>query len=108
MIGSSTFAEEEKDVVCGDDGGGVFFMPICTSLINCLIKLFLLFRFIFNRYFSVTRPLTYRARRTPRRAGIMIAAAWIISLVMWPPWIYAWPYIEGIRTVPEGKKEKKH
>lgn len=57
----------------------------------------------YNRYFSVTRPLTYRARRTPRRAGIMIAAAWVISLVLWPPWIYAWPYIEGDRKVPEGK-----
>lgn len=32
----------------------------------------------------------------------MIAAAWVISLVLWPPWIYAWPYIEGDRKVPEG------
>jgi hypothetical protein len=32
----------------------------------------------------------------------MIAAAWVISLVLWPPWIYSWPYIEGIRKVPEG------
>jgi len=22
-------------------------------------------------------------------------------LLLWPPWIYAWPYIEGERTVPE-------
>jgi hypothetical protein len=36
----------------------------------------------------------------------MIAAAWVISLVLWPPWIYAWPYIEGDRKVPEGKKPK--
>lgn len=35
----------------------------------------------------------------------MIAAAWVISLVLWPPWIYAWPYIEGDRKVPEGKSE---
>jgi len=29
------------------------------------------------------------------------AAAWIISLGLWPPWIYLWPIIEGRRTVPE-------
>lgn len=54
----------------------------------------------FDRYFSVTRPLTYRAMRTTCKAGIMIALAWGVSLVLWPPWIYAWPYIEGQRTVP--------
>lgn len=27
-------------------------------------------------------------------------SAWGISLLLWPPWIYAWPYIEGQRTVP--------
>ncbi|XP_046631032.1 muscarinic acetylcholine receptor DM1-like isoform X2 [Daphnia pulicaria] len=67
-----------------------------ASVLNLLI-------ISFDRYFSVTRPLTYRARRTPRRAGVMIAAAWVISLVLWPPWIYAWPYIEGDRKVPEDK-----
>ena len=30
----------------------------------------------------------------------MIFAAWGISAVMWPPWIIAWPYFEGERTVP--------
>ncbi len=30
----------------------------------------------------------------------MIFAAWGVSAVMWPPWIIAWPYIEGRRTVP--------
>uniref|UniRef100_T1GBU3 G-protein coupled receptors family 1 profile domain-containing protein n=1 Tax=Megaselia scalaris TaxID=36166 RepID=T1GBU3_MEGSC len=51
----------------------------------------------------VTRPLTYRAKRTTKRATAMIAAAWIISLILWPPWIYSWPYIEGKRTVPENE-----
>jgi muscarinic acetylcholine receptor M3 len=27
--------------------------------------------------------------------------AWGISLLLWPPWIYSWPYIEGERTVPD-------
>ncbi|XP_041350748.1 muscarinic acetylcholine receptor M3-like [Gigantopelta aegis] len=55
----------------------------------------------FDRYLSVTRPLTYRANRTSRRAGIMICCAWIISAILWTPWIFAWPYIEGKRTVPK-------
>ncbi|XP_017798015.1 PREDICTED: muscarinic acetylcholine receptor DM1 [Habropoda laboriosa] len=64
-----------------------------ASVLNLLI-------ISFDRYFSVTRPLTYRAKRTTSKAAIMIACAWGISLVLWPPWIYAWPYIEGQRTVP--------
>ena len=57
----------------------------------------------FDRYFSVTRPLTYRARRTPRRAAIMISSAWIVSILMWTPWIFSWPFIEGKRSIPEGE-----
>ncbi|KAK0087212.1 hypothetical protein PV325_001581 [Microctonus aethiopoides] len=65
-----------------------------ASVLNLLI-------ISFDRYFSVTRPLTYRAKRTPHKAGAMIACAWGISVLLWPPWIYAWPYIEGKRTVPD-------
>ena len=49
----------------------------------------------FDRYFSVTRPLTYRARRTTRKAAMMIASAWLVSAFVWLPSILAWPYIEG-------------
>lgn len=59
----------------------------------------------FDRYFSVTRPLTYRAKRTRRRAAMMIAFAWLVSILLWPPWIFAWPYIEGKRTVEPGQCE---
>ena len=55
----------------------------------------------FDRYLSVTRPLTYRAKRTPKRAAIMIGTAWTISVFLWTPWIWSWPHIEGRRTVPE-------
>ncbi|XP_046670440.1 muscarinic acetylcholine receptor DM1 isoform X2 [Homalodisca vitripennis] len=65
-----------------------------ASVLNLLI-------ISFDRYFSVTRPLTYRAKRTTNRAAFMIGCAWGISLLLWPPWIYAWPYIEGMRTVPD-------
>ncbi|XP_072277516.1 muscarinic acetylcholine receptor M1 [Pyxicephalus adspersus] len=56
----------------------------------------------FDRYFSITRPLTYRAKRTPRRAAIMIGLAWIISFILWAPAILCWQYIVGERTVEPG------
>ncbi|KAL4640978.1 muscarinic acetylcholine receptor M3-like [Arapaima gigas] len=54
----------------------------------------------FDRYFSITRPLTYRAKRTTKRAGIMIGLAWLISFVLWAPAILFWQYFVGERTVP--------
>ncbi|KAM8877066.1 muscarinic acetylcholine receptor M1 [Synchiropus picturatus] len=53
----------------------------------------------FDRYFSVTRPLTYRAKRTTKRAMTMISLAWSISFILWAPAILFWQYIVGERTV---------
>lgn len=55
----------------------------------------------FDRYLSVTRPLTYRAKRTTKKVLIMICMSWVISALLWTPWIFAWPYLEGKRTVPK-------
>ncbi|XP_030638340.1 muscarinic acetylcholine receptor M1 [Chanos chanos] len=49
----------------------------------------------FDRYFSVTRPLTYRAKRTTKRAAVMIALAWVVSFVLWGPAILFWPHVVG-------------
>ena len=53
----------------------------------------------FDRYFSITRPLTYRAKRTPKRAAVMIGLAWLVSFVLWAPPILCWQYFVGERTV---------
>uniref|UniRef100_S4R650 Muscarinic acetylcholine receptor n=1 Tax=Petromyzon marinus TaxID=7757 RepID=S4R650_PETMA len=55
----------------------------------------------FDRYFSITRPLKYKAKRTKRRASIMIGLAWAVSLVLWAPAILFWQHMVGKRTVPQ-------
>lgn len=60
----------------------------------------------FDRYLSLTRPLSYRVRRTSRKASVAIVIAWVVSAALWSPWILAWPYFDGERTVPRDRVRK--
>ncbi|XP_063060253.1 muscarinic acetylcholine receptor M1 [Engraulis encrasicolus] len=59
----------------------------------------------FDRYFSVTRPLTYRAKRTPKRAVVMIGLAWSVSFLLWGPAILFWPYMVGRPPAPSSSSD---
>ena len=57
---------------------------LCTASICsiCLISL--------DRYWSITRAMTYPRQRTPRRAALMIAAVWFLSAVICVPPLIGW------------------
>uniref|UniRef100_A0AC35UHB3 G_PROTEIN_RECEP_F1_2 domain-containing protein n=1 Tax=Rhabditophanes sp. KR3021 TaxID=114890 RepID=A0AC35UHB3_9BILA len=57
----------------------------------------------FDRYFSVTRPLSYRPQRTTRKALMVIAFTYVFSAIMWPGFIIAYPYIEGKFSAEPGR-----
>jgi len=57
---------------------------LCTaSILNlCLISL--------DRYWSITRAISYLRKRTPRRAALMISVVWIASGVICFPPLAGW------------------
>ncbi len=57
----------------------------------------------FDRYFCVTRPLSYPTKRTARWAGVMIAAAWLQSLLLWAPAILLWQAGRDRSKISEGQ-----
>ena len=52
------------------------------------------------RYLSVNFPIKYRNKRKLIHVKIAMASTWIISTILWAPWVLFWQYITGKRTVP--------
>ncbi|XP_020389138.2 muscarinic acetylcholine receptor M2-like [Rhincodon typus] len=57
----------------------------------------------FDRYFCVTKPLSYPMKRTTKMAGMVIAAVWLLSFLLWAPAILFWQLVVGERAVQEGE-----
>ena len=57
----------------------------------------------FDRYFSITRPLTYRVNRTTKKVTFFIGLSWAISVLMWSPFIISWPFILGNRVIKDNE-----
>ncbi|KAL3079735.1 hypothetical protein niasHS_014017 [Heterodera schachtii] len=56
---------------------------VTASILHiCIISL--------DRYWSVTQPLSYPAKRTPRRISVMIGVAWMVSLLICFPPLLGW------------------
>merc|ERR1712110_105926 len=65
-----------------------------TSVMNLLI-------ICIDRYLSVSYPVKYRNKRKVIHAKLAMLFAWVVSFILWAPWIIGWQFIVQKRTVPE-------
>ena len=56
-----------------------------------------------DRYLSVTFPVKYRNKRKVLHAKLAMLFAWVVSFVLWAPWIIGWQYIVKL----QGRKSMK-
>ncbi|XP_052819010.1 muscarinic acetylcholine receptor M4-like isoform X2 [Mya arenaria] len=50
-----------------------------------------------DRYLAFALPFRYRQIRNKRLLLLMIAGAWVFSLLFSVPWVYVWPYTQNVR-----------
>ena len=75
---------------------------LVVDYVCCQASVFHLLIICFDRYLSLTKPLTYRSKRTASKVYLAIFLAWLIAFVQWAPWIVSYPYLIGERTVAKG------
>lgn len=61
-----------------------------SDLIMCTASILNLCMISIDRYFVITRPFQYAIKRTPKRMGLMIAAVWVLALLISIPPLFGW------------------
>ncbi|XP_067856961.1 histamine H3 receptor-like [Heptranchias perlo] len=71
---------------------------LCTSSVFNIVLI------SYDRFLSVTRPVTYRAKQGKRRnAAVKMMLIWLTAFLLYGPAITAWEHIIGRSIVPEGE-----
>ena len=68
-------------------------MWLTVDYVTCTASIFNLFILSLDRYWSISSPLKYMKKRTPRRAMLMISLAWCLSC-SWIVPVWGWHYFE--------------
>ena len=74
---------------------------LVLDYVCCQASVIHLIMICIDRYLSLTRPFSYRVKRTKNKLRIAICLAWLIAFMQWAPWIISYPAIVGKNTVPE-------
>ncbi|XP_067904672.1 histamine H3 receptor-like [Heterodontus francisci] len=75
---------------------------LVINYLLCTASVFNVVLISYDRFISVTRPVSYRAQQGNRRnAAVKMMVAWLTAFLLFGPAITAWEYIIGRRIVPE-------
>ncbi|ESO12973.1 hypothetical protein HELRODRAFT_136402, partial [Helobdella robusta] len=64
-----------------------------------------LFAISLDRYFSITRPLTYRVNRTTKKIIFALLITWLVPFLVTAPWIWLYPFFDKNKyfIIPENE-----
>ena len=71
-------------------GGVICQLWLSTDVLLCTASILNLCLISLDRYWTITRPIDYVRKRTPRRAAVMISVVWTLSMVISLPPLVGW------------------
>ncbi|XP_019899175.2 histamine H3 receptor isoform X2 [Esox lucius] len=83
-------------------GRGLCKLWLVMDYLLCTASVFNIVLISYDRFLSVTRPVSYRARQSMTHGAIMkMIAVWVLAFVLYGPAIIFWELVEGKSHVPE-------